>query len=61
MSRVTQTVCDGCGEIIKKGESYYDVGDITLTTRGYDNAKQVLKRGDYCENCFRQIMKNELK
>lgn len=61
MSRVTQIVCDGCGDTIKNSESYYDAGNISLRIIDYNDAKQVLERGDYCKTCFRQIMKNELK
>lgn len=58
MGKITRTVCDKCKSELDIGEFYYSA-NITSQNIINDEAREVLK-GDFCQCCFKQIMKKEL-
>lgn len=60
MSKIKKTVCDCCNKILQEGEKYYNA-DINRLYEDEETGKMILQRGDYCEQCFRQAISNELK
>ena len=60
MSKKKVTICDKCKGQIGKGQPYYDVNCLKY----YEDSEietEILKRGDYCEECLRIEMKRVLK
>ena len=56
MAKITKTICDKCNKEIDYKDWYYSV-NITYESNSCDVGQQ-LTNGDYCKECFREIIKN---
>lgn len=58
MGKITRAFCDRCEKELDINEYYYSTDTISQNEVN-DKAREVLK-GDFCQECFKEIMKKEL-